>query len=59
MKQVTSFCENNQIYSIISLSVKERIKLLFKGSLQIHIDQNNSSSAGSIVSYYQPRMFGK
>ena len=57
MKQVTNICEDNHIHSIISLSLKERIKLLFKGSLQIHIDQNEQSSTGVIVSYYQPRIF--
>lgn len=56
MKQVTNFCENNQIYSTISLSIIERIKLLFMGALQVHIDQNNSSPMGSIVSYYQPKI---
>lgn len=56
MKQVTHFCENNQIYNIVTLSLKERLKLLFRGSLVVHIDQNNSSPTGRIVCYYQPKI---
>lgn len=57
MKQITNYCENNQIYNTITLSLKERLKLLFKGSLVVHIDQNVSSSTGRVENYYQPKIF--
>lgn len=57
MKQVINFCENNKIYYIITLSLKERLKLLFKGSLVAHIDQNVQSSTGRVVSYLKPKIY--
>lgn len=56
MKQRTHFCENNQIYNITTLSFKERLQLLFKGTLEAHIDGNVQSSCGIVTSYYQPKI---
>jgi hypothetical protein len=41
----------------MTLTIKERLKLLFKGSLRAEIDQNNKSSTGSIEVYYLPKIF--
>lgn len=59
MKQIAVFCKNNHIYSTITLTIKERVKLLFKGTLEISIDQNVQSSTGRVESYYRPKIFKK
>ena len=56
MKQRTEFCENNQIYNITTLSLKERLRLLFKGTLEAHIDLNVQSSNRVVNCYYQPKI---
>lgn len=57
MKQVNSFCEENIIFCTMTLTIRERLKLLLKGSLRAEIDQNNSGSAGSVKVCYLPKIF--
>ena len=57
MKQVTIFYDNNNIYNILTLSLKERLQLLFKGTLETHIDRSVQSSIGRVMSYYQPKIY--
>lgn len=58
MKQTTKFGKTHTC-SIITLSLKERLKLLFKGSLIVKVDNTVESSSGWVDSYYQPNIFFK
>lgn len=56
MYQKTNFCEGNIIYNTVTLTLRERIKLLFRGTMTISIDQNNSGFAGEVRCYYRPKI---
>lgn len=58
MKQTTK-CGKTHTCSVITLSLKERLKLLFKGSLIVEIDNTVESSSGWVDCYYQPNIFFK
>ena len=57
MKQVTIFYDDNNIHNILTLSLKERLQLLFKGTLETHIDQSVQSSTSRVISCYQPKIY--
>ena len=57
MKQEVSFCEGNIIHINSKFRIKERIKILFRGSVHTTIDQNNISSTGRISCEYMPHIY--
>ena len=57
MKQLTS-SNDNKIAITVTLTLKERIRLLFKGSMILEIDKSNSSRDNSkLLCYYIPQFF--
>lgn len=57
MKQKVAFCEGNIIHIDLKFGIKERIEILFKGNVHTTIDQNNTSSTGSISCEYMPHIY--
>lgn len=56
MYQKTNFCEGGKIYNTVTLTLRERVRLLLKGTVTTVIDQNDSGSAGEVRCYYQPKI---
>ena len=57
MKQLTS-SNDNKIAITVTLTLKERIRLLFKGSMILEIDKSNSLRDNSkLLCYYIPQFF--
>lgn len=56
MYQKITFCEGNKIYNTVTLTFRERVRLLLKGTITTVIDQNVSGFAGEVRCYCQPKI---
>lgn len=51
MKQVKEFYKNDDISVRVTLSIKERIELLIKGTLELKINSNFLPKSGAIINF--------